>query len=83
MSRLPPIPPASRPTHGPDGVPKELEDVTHRVRHQAQRLQRQERDAEPGDTKPPSPIPGLSSPMLNAIIAGFAGYVIGYLTVNR
>lgn len=43
--RLPPVPPASKPVHGPDGVPKTSEDITHRVRHQAQRAQQQQASA--------------------------------------
>ena len=37
MSRLPPVPPASQPVYGPEGIAKTSVDVSHRVRHQAQR----------------------------------------------
>ncbi|MDX7950969.1 hypothetical protein P7D22_07225 [Lichenihabitans sp. Uapishka_5] len=40
MSRLPPVPPASKPVHGPDGAPKTSVDISHRLRHQADKARR-------------------------------------------
>ena len=89
MSRLPPVPPANRPAFGPDAAPKDFADVTHRVRLQARRLEAATGvDAPPRDGAPargpePSLISGVSRPMLNLAIAGFAGYVLGYLAARR
>jgi hypothetical protein len=46
MSRLPPVPPASLPTKGPDGVPKTSVDVSHRVRHRTQQARRKSQGAD-------------------------------------
>lgn len=88
MSRLPPVPPANRPAFGPDAAPKDFADVTHRVRRQARRLASEAAadaprpDASAGGPAP-SLIAGVSLPMLNLALAGFAGYVLGYLTARR
>lgn len=92
MSRLPPVPPANRPAFGPDAAPKDFADVTHRVRQQARRLDAATADhasAAPlrGDAPAHGPeaslISGVSLPLLNLAIAGFAGYVLGYFTARR
>ena len=92
MSRLPPVPPANRPAFGPDAAPKDFADVTHRVRHQARRLEEATaadasaaplHDDAPASGPEPSLISGVSLPLLNLAIAGFAGYVLGYFTARR
>ncbi len=52
MSRMPPVPSASKPVHGPEGVPKTSTDVSRRVRHQGSRVQEQQQQ-QSRDIRPP------------------------------
>ena len=77
MSRLPPVPPHSRPTRGPDGVPKTFVDVTHQVRHRANR-------PEPQASVAQRVVEGPSqSKLLALLVVGAVGYAVGTLMARR
>lgn len=76
MPTTPPVPPAARTPYGPEGVMKDHADVTHRVRHAAERLERDERSAAQPDFDELGPLLKLAG-------AALAGYVIGALIHRR
>jgi hypothetical protein len=77
MSRMPPVPPDSRPTRGPDGVPKTFVDVTHLVRHRAHRPEPQASVAQRANEGP------SQSKLLTLLVVGAVGYAVGSLMARR
>ena len=76
MSRLPPVPPANQSVHGPEGIAKTSVDISHRVRHQAQRAADRFDDEAQGRAAALSP--NRSAWVLVAAVAALAlGYVAG------
>lgn len=80
MSRLPPVPPASKPVHGPEGVAKTSIDVSHRVRHRAQRAAAS-LDHEGGTIESRRPSGPSGSPWL--LVAAAAALGLGYCVGRR
>ena len=76
MSRLPPVPPASQPVHGPEGIAKTSVDVSHRVRHQARRTAANLDDVT--EDRAAALSPNRSAWVLVAAVAALAlGYLAG------
>lgn len=74
MSRMPPVPPASRPTKGPEGVEKMSVDVTHRLR-------RRSRARPQSPARGGAPAGSVSWPRL--AVACAAGYAIGWFVATQ
>ena len=58
MSRMPPVPDANKSAYGPDGVSKTSVDISHRVRHSAQRLH-DHQEARPSSSRQPDAVDDL------------------------
>lgn len=79
MPSLPPVPPAGQSPFGPEGVPKTFEDVSHRVRAQAQRHARDEatRNDEPPTSVRSAPTLDARVPVVGIALATMIGYALG------
>lgn len=80
MSRLPPVPPASKPVHGPEGVAKTSVDISHRVRHQAQAAGMRAGD---GPTRAMRAVSRSGSDFTWVLLAAAAALALGYLAGRR
>ena len=80
MPTSPPIPPAARSPFGPEGAPKPLEDVSHRVRQAAERHGRQQSAAATAWRRPEA---ASVHPLLKVAAAAFVGYALGTIFHGR